>query len=85
MNLEGEPLTAILQLAWKRLLVITAVIGDVQGRLIALLFYFTILVPFGIGSRLFSDPLRIKTPAGQTRWLERPLVPSTLDDARKQG
>lgn len=82
MTLEGEPLKDILQLAWKRLLVITAVIGDVQGRLIALLFYFTILVPFGIGSRLFSDPLHIKT---QTRWLERPLVPSTLEDARKQG
>jgi hypothetical protein len=72
----------ILQLAWKRLLVITSVIGDVQGRLIAILFYFTVLVPFGVGTRLFSDPLKLK--AG-SQWLERPPVPATLDDARKQG
>lgn len=82
MNGEGKILKDILQLAWKRLLVITAVIGDVQGRLIASLFYYTILVPFGIGSRLFTDPLRLKSSA---QWLERPPVASTLEDAKKQG
>lgn len=73
---------AVLQLAWDRLLVITSVIGDVQGRLIAMLFYFTVLVPFGIGSRLFSDPLGRK---GKAMWFERPAVPNSLEDARKQG
>jgi hypothetical protein len=72
----------ILQLAWKRLLVITAVIGDVQGRLIASLFYYTILVPFGIGTRLFSDPLRRDGPS---QWLDREPVSATLEDAKKQG
>ena len=75
----------ILQLAWARLLVITGVIGDAQGRLIALLFYFTVLVPFGIGSRLFSDPLRRNPPAGDSTWLERPALIHTLDEAKKQG
>lgn len=72
----------ILQLAWKRLLVITAVIGDVQGRLIASLFYYTVLVPFGIGTRLFTDQLRRDGPS---QWLERPSVSVTLEDAKKQG
>jgi hypothetical protein len=72
----------ILQLAWKRLLVITAVIGDVQGRLIASLFYYTILVPFGVGTRLFTDQLRRDGPS---QWLERPPVSTTLEDAKKQG
>lgn len=72
----------IIQLAWQRLLVITAVIGDAQGRVIAFLFYVTVLVPFGIGTRLFSDPLRRKA---QAAWLERPPVASALEDARKQG
>lgn len=72
----------ILRLAWDRLRVITAVIGDVQGRLIAMVFYYTLLVPFGVGARLFTDPLR--RHAGSA-WLERPPVDSSLDDARMQG
>ncbi|MAS37214.1 MAG: hypothetical protein CL610_24650 [Anaerolineaceae bacterium] len=72
----------ILRLAWDRLRVITAVIGDVQGRLIAMVFYYTLLVPFGVGARLFTDPLRRHTGSA---WLERPPVDSSLDDARMQG
>lgn len=76
-------LREIVQLAWERLNVITSIIGDVQGRLIATLFYFTILVPFGIGSRLFSDPMNIKTTSNV--WLERPPVPTDLESAKRQG
>ena len=75
-------MTSILKLAWKRLLVITSVIGDAQGRLIAQLFYFTVLVPFGVGTRLFSDPLG---HAGKTEWLERHPTSPALEDAKRQG
>lgn len=75
----------IFQLAWARLLIITGVIGDAQGRLIALLFYFTVLVPFGIGSRLLSDPLRRNLPADESAWIERPALIHTVDEAKKQG
>ncbi len=75
----------LFQLAWARLLVITSVIGDAQGRLIALIFYFTILVPFGIGSRLLTDPLRRDLPAGDSTWVERDTLIHTLDEAKKQG
>jgi hypothetical protein len=76
-------LREVVQLAWERLNVITSIIGDVQGRLIATLFYFSILVPFGIGSRLFSDPMSIKSR--QNTWLERPSVPTDLESAKRQG
>ncbi|MBZ0302901.1 MAG: hypothetical protein K8J31_24360 [Anaerolineae bacterium] len=75
----------IFKTAWSRLLVITAVIGDVQGRFIAVLFYYTVLVPFGIGTRLSGDPLHMKVTQGQSQWLDRPPTGSALDDARKQG
>ena len=75
----------ILRLAWDRLLIITAVIGDAQGRLIAMLFYFTVLVPFGLGARLFSDPLHKRLSAAGPAWLERVPVSSRLDDAKRQG
>lgn len=74
---------AINSIAWQRLMVISAIVGDVNGRAIATLFYFTILVPFGIGSALFSDPLRIKQQT--TQWIEREPVPTDLESAREQG
>jgi hypothetical protein len=78
-------LREIFSLAWKRFNVITAVIGDVQGRIIATLFYFTIFLPFGIGSRLFSDPLRQKSSGKTSAWLVRPPVPTDLESAKRQG
>lgn len=73
----------IWSIAWKRFNVIAAVVGDVQGRIIALTFYFTILMPFGLISRLFTDPLRQKDK--QARWLARAPLAEDLESARQQG
>jgi hypothetical protein len=78
-------LAEIIHLAWERFKVITAIIGDIQGRFIATLFYFTILLPFGIGSRMFSDPLRQRLATEKTQWLERSPVSEKIDAALKQG
>jgi hypothetical protein len=75
----------ILKLAWSRFNVITAIMGDVQGRLFAMLFYFTFFLPFGVLSRLFSDPLRRQFDDQSAAWLERKPVPSDLESARRQG
>jgi hypothetical protein len=72
----------IVQSAWNRWKIIGEVFGDFQGRLFAVLFYFTIFIPFALGVRLFGDPLRIrKLPA---RWTDRPAVGSTVEEARRQ-
>ena len=42
-------MSEIVHLAWDRFKIIAGIVGDVQGRVIVTLFYFTILVPFGIG------------------------------------
>lgn len=56
---------------WKRF---GQYIGDFIGRLILTVFYFTIFAPFGLGVRLWGDPLEIrKNP--RTKWLE----PNTRD------
>lgn len=73
-----------LRLAWSRFGIIGAVIGDLQGKAISILFYFTILMPFGIGSRLLSDPLRIRKVTSP-QWLQRDPIPTDLDSAQKQG
>lgn len=79
----------IWDIIWHRFNVILSVVGDANARVISLLFYFTILVPFGIGASLFSDPLRQKKTANdlpaESGWLERAPVPNDLDSAKRQG
>jgi hypothetical protein len=72
----------IFDLAWQRMTLAASIVGEVQGRVIVTAFYFTILVPFGMGSRLFSDPLRRKSTA---QWLERAPIPTDLESAQQQG
>jgi hypothetical protein len=74
----------IVHLAWDRFKIVAGIVGDVQGRVIVTLFYFTILVPFGLGSRLFGDALHIRSK-NPPQWMERPPVENGLEEARRQG
>jgi hypothetical protein len=83
----------IWDIIWHRFNVILAVVSDANARAIAILFYFTVLIPFGLGSRFMSDPLRVKMvtdnsgkqrPIGQ-EWINREPVPTDVDSARQQG
>lgn len=70
------------QVAWQRWQIISELVGDLHARAITLLFYFTVMVPFGIGARFFGDPIDLKTSNG---WLDRSPVSSSLDNARRQS
>lgn len=65
--------------AWKR---IGQFIGDFIGRTVLTVFYFTLFMPFGLGVRLFGDPLAIR-PASRTKWVERKTNDLTLEDSRR--
>lgn len=52
---------------WKR---IGQAIGDTIARLVLSIFYFTIFLPFGLGMRLWGDPLGIRS-RGPATWLAR--------------
>ncbi|MDM8528983.1 hypothetical protein QUF58_12350 [Anaerolineales bacterium HSG24] len=58
-------------------------LGNILGRIAMTIFYFTILVPYGIGVRLFSDPLQIKTQPN-TLWRPRATGDKTLQDIKRQ-
>lgn len=73
----------IWEIAFSRFKVISSIVSDTSARIVAILFYFTFFVPFGIVSVLFSDPLRIKE--NQPKWIDRDPVPSDLDSAKQQG
>jgi hypothetical protein len=72
-------------LFWKRFNVLQSIVADIVGRIIATVFYFVIILPFGLGSRLFSDPLHIKGSNMKPVWLERHAVQNDLDSAKQQG
>jgi hypothetical protein len=76
-------LKAIFRAAWERWQIIGRINGDYIARFVANLFYFTILVPFAIGVKLFTDPLELRRTAA-SHWKERNPVGATIDEARSQ-
>lgn len=75
----------IASITWDRLKIIAAIVGDIEARVIVTVFYFTILVPFGLLSRLGSDPLRIAPTSESSHWVERDPVHGDLESAQRQG
>lgn len=65
--------------AWKR---VGQFIGDQIGRVFLTLFYFTLFMPFGLGVRIWGDPMLIR-PSFRAQWLERRTHDLTLKDARR--
>lgn len=65
--------------AWKRF---GQFLGDLLGRTVLTIFYFTLFVPFALIVRLFMDPLALR-PRSAAKWLERKTQDLTLEDSRR--
>lgn len=59
-------------------------VGNLIGRLFLMLFYVTVVLPFGIGARLFSDALDIKRKHKQPEWITREPVATTIEASYNQ-
>jgi hypothetical protein len=59
-------------------------IGEFQSRVLLTVFYFTVLVPFALLTRLFSDPLRLRRGTPDTAWCECAARDSGIDATRRQ-
>ena len=77
---EGKGLQWVWQ-AWKAF---AMRMGDFQGRMLLIWFYFIIVTPFGLLVRLLSDPLHIRTNTLPSYWSARPPNKTTLEDMRRQ-
>jgi hypothetical protein len=58
-------------------------VGDLVARVVLSVFYFTILVPFGLGVRLLSDPLGLKGGA-RSLWQTRTTGDQSLAEVKRQ-
>jgi cell division protein FtsW (lipid II flippase) len=57
-------------------------IGNFQARVILSLFYFTVLIPFALRVKIFSDPLQLKRFSG---WMSRDRTDAdAFEMARRQ-
>jgi len=72
-----------LQKFWKAWQRFGKFIGDIVGRVVLSVFYFTILLPFGIGATFFGDTLGLKKKPS-ANWEDRETPSATLETARRQ-
>ena len=69
---------------WSRWREVSQKAADVQARVLLTVFYFTVMLPFGVVFGLFKDPLKIKQRPTGTYWVERKPTSGTLADAKRQ-
>lgn len=70
------------KIARERWKVFNQILADSTAWFFSLVFYYTVMIPFGIGMRLLGDPLAMKTAP---HWRDREPVLSSLEEARRQG
>ncbi len=73
----------LLKRFWAWWLRTAEVIGNFQSRVVLSLFYFVLVLPFGLAVRLFADPLRIRGRR-QTAWTDFSDRAGTVEEGRKQ-
>ena len=73
----------MLRRVWERWKVIAHKIGIFQSRLLLNIFYFSILLPFGVGIKLFSDRLQLKPHQGPY-WLGKASGSADWEQVKRQ-
>lgn len=70
---------------WQRWCRVAEVIGHVQTYLFLSLFYFVIVLPFALITRLCTDPLQLRAAPGRSGWRPGRRVEPSLESARRQA
>jgi len=72
----------LLKRAWRCQKRFARQLGNFQARVLLTIFYFVLVLPFGLAVRLLADPLRAKKLP--TQWLEHPEDRYDWQWARRQ-
>lgn len=75
----------IFKRAWEGWKLFAAEMGHVQGALFMGFFYFIVVTIFGLGARMFTDPMALKSTPSSSGWVARKPLDSTLEQALEQG
>lgn len=69
---------------WQRWSNFSRRMGNFQSRIVLSLFFFTIVSPFALGVKIFSDPLRIKYRGDESHWLPKTGTEASLEQFKRQ-
>ena len=58
--------------------------GGFQSRMLLSFIFFTLITPFALIIKIFSDPLNLKNRTGETHWQERKDPSLSLEDYKRQ-
>ena len=75
---------SFVKIVWKRWQQFGQLIGDLFARIVLTILFFTVLMPFCIGIRLFGDPLKMKSDNQVTCWTECSADTPNLTRSRRQ-
>ena len=67
--------------AWKKF---AEIFGYFMSRAVLTVLYYTILLPYGLGVRFFSDPLSIKQKPLKSAWKPYPSTDPALEKFKQQ-
>jgi hypothetical protein len=84
---EKEPLKIaknFLQGLWQSWRSFSIRMGNFQSRIVLSLFFFTIVTPFALTLKTFSDPLRIGYRGSESNWLPRMQSENNLERFKRQ-
>lgn len=80
LALETNPWRRI----WLRWTRFSSKAGDYQSRVILAFLYFTVVLPFGLVMRLFSDPLNTRVAPADSMWQNWTETSDSVEEARRQ-
>jgi hypothetical protein len=69
---------------WERWKAFGVRMGNYQSRLLLALFYFPVVIPFGIVVRLSKDPFKRKVHQVGSRWVPRSKCDHDLESIQRQ-
>jgi hypothetical protein len=58
--------------------------GRFQSRILLSLFYFVLVSPFAMATKMFSDPLRLKYRRLTSWWIQKKETKNELEEFRRQ-
>lgn len=70
--------------AWEKWMAFAEIFGTFMSGVILSILYLTLVLPYGLAIRFFSDPLRIKSLPPHSNWKDLPSKSPSLDVYRKQ-
>jgi hypothetical protein len=73
----------MLRRLWEGWKVIAHKIGTFQSRILLTVFYYLILMPFGLSLQLLADPLHLRRQQG-SHWIGRATAFTNWEQARRQ-